>query len=86
MRRVYERVSLTEARRRLTTFRSSIRDPERVFKASSLADIIWPTNDFISSQGAGAAASRVLKSIDAKWVWDSKRNVWGWSLSCLDHV
>lgn len=50
-------------------------------KASSIAIFIWPDTEF-KAQGAGAAASRILKALEAdgKVRWSSDGRQWGWIL------
>ncbi len=87
MRRVKETVSLELAEQRLITFRAKHGDGPH--KAAWLAGEIWRRDldeqDFITAQGAGAAASRVLKKLGCKYVSvGSGRNMdWGWSLASL---
>jgi hypothetical protein len=74
MRRVEKSVRLIVARERLEHFRKHHGiGPHR---ASTLADVIWPDTKFINAQGAGAAASRILKKLGCKWI-GNRRN-WGW--------
>lgn len=51
-----------------------------LIRASVLAPVIWPGATFITAQGAGAAASRILKVMGdcglARWTVDG--DDWGW--------
>lgn len=51
-------------------------------KASQAAGAIWPGVQF-HAQGAGAAASRILKQLerDGKVRWSSNGDDWGWILT-----
>jgi hypothetical protein len=50
--------------------------------ASSLAEDIWPGNA-MHPQGAGGAASRILKRMESEGLvrWTNNGNTWGWVLS-----
>jgi hypothetical protein len=49
-------------------------------KASSVARVIWPGAEF-TAQGAGAAASRILRQMGPEGVyWSSGDDDWGWCL------
>lgn len=76
MRRVKETVTLEEARRRLIAH-ALTREPGRIYGAAELADVIWPGHN-MRAQGAGGAASRVLKKLGHTWV--SRNGSWGWTL------
>lgn len=76
MRRVKTPVPDALARERLEDFRR-LRGPGP-HVASTLAEVIWPGEKFQAPQGAGAAASRVLKRLGYKWT--SNKNNWGWRL------
>lgn len=76
MKRVKERVSLEEARRRLEAYRQEHGDGPH--GAAQLGYIIWPDAEFIRSQGAGAAATRVLKKLGCHWY--VKGDNWGWMI------
>lgn len=76
MRRVEKPVTLAEAQERLQAY-SEERGPGP-FKASQLADVIWPNTHWRASQGAGAAAVRILKRLGYKLGGD--RVNWGWYL------
>jgi len=83
MRRVKNKVSLSEARKRLQKFK--YKHGRKLFYASELADVIWPEKPFINSQGAGAAASRVLKRVNAYWI--IRRHSYGYERGwSLEHV
>jgi hypothetical protein len=76
MRRVQNRVPLEECKRRALKY---LRGQTRLVKASSVAGAIWPDAVF-HAQGAGAAASRILKHLErARLVyWESRNGDWGW--------
>jgi len=84
MRRVGKRVPLGTCKQRAIDFGQG-RVP---LPASCFAEAIWPDAEFITSQGAGAAASRVLKALSregrARWVClRDKRGqpvAWGWEI------
>ena len=82
MRRVKHPVALTEAKQRLIAYRDD-HESGQLFPASRLAYVIWPDAEFLNAQGAGAAASRVLKKIGATWMHQRQRGIWGWSLARL---
>ena len=79
MRRVKEAVPMQECQRRahaaLTT---------RPTPASAIANAIWPQTEWRAAQGAGAAASRVLKAMSkvglAHWTvrGEGAGRTWGW--------
>ena len=48
-------------------------------RAAILASVIWPDGKWLSTQGAGAAATRVLKKLGCHWI-RTKHN-WGWILT-----
>lgn len=81
MKRVTKPVPLAVARERLLAYRD--RKGTGPHKAATLAEVIWQEGEayFIAAQGAGAAASRVLKRLGCKWV--AEDNEWGWSLGNL---
>lgn len=72
-------VPLEVAKKRVLDFMRSSKN--RLHKASSFASIIWPDSQF-TSQGGGAAASRILKRLeqDGKIKWDRTPDNWGWRL------
>ena len=76
MRRVKSKVSLSEARSRLEHYR----DEHCVgpYQAKLLARVLWPDAEWAAEQGAGAAASRVLKRLGCERTLLSNR--WGWML------
>lgn len=77
MRRVKTKVCDAEARKRLEEYRLSHGvGPHR---AAPLADVIWTDVKWIAAQGAGAAASRVLKRLGCYWM--ERNGNWGWMLS-----
>ena len=47
--------------------------------ANAVAQVIWPTHR-MTSQGAGAAASRILKRMEKEGLvrWTSNAHWWGW--------
>lgn len=51
-------------------------------RAASLANVIWPDGRWLSEQGAGAAASRVVKRLGGYW--HATKANWGWMLSFPD--
>lgn len=82
MRRVKEAVPMATCKERaLTGMRELLRLTSHV-KASGIAIFIWPDTEF-RSQGAGAAASRILKALEADGEvrWSSDGRHWGWVLS-----
>ena len=83
MSRAGEKVSLHEAKARLVAYRDS--QPPQLHGASMLAQVIWPNNSFLNAQGAGAAASRVLKKLGCQWKSRCRDGVrdWGYSLTEL---
>ncbi len=72
--RVKEPCTLAEARKRLDAYKA--KHGSGPHKAAWLAGAIWPNDTFRSNQGAGAAASRVLKRVGCHWT--SSRTSWGW--------
>jgi hypothetical protein len=50
--------------------------------ASSVAEAIWPKTPWKSAEGAGGAASRVLKQMEkeglVRWGCDPARKMWGY--------
>lgn len=79
VRRVRTPVTVEEAKRRLVEYRG--KNGPGPHSASSLASIIWPDARFITSQGAGAAASRVLKRLGCYWRSVEAPLQWGWIIS-----
>lgn len=79
MRRVRQKVDLSVARERLSAYAQ--KHGSGPFVASMLAEVIWPGEKFKRPQGAGGAATRVLKKLDCGWV--MKQGSWGWSLENL---
>lgn len=69
-----QRVSIHIARERALAALSG-----RPLPAAWVADKIWPDHE-MTRQGAGAAASRVLKTLekDGLAAWRSTRTGWGW--------
>lgn len=81
MRRVKEAVPMATCKERaLKGMRELLRRTSHI-KASAVAIFIWPDTEF-RSQGAGAAASRILKALEAdgKVAWSSDGRNWGWVL------
>lgn len=54
--------------------------------AATLADVIWLDAKWVAAQGAGAAASRVLKRLGCYWASRSNPERWGWILSFPSEV
>ena len=79
MKRVTNPVPLADARARLLAFRE--RHGNGLHKANTLADVVDHEQPFSTTQGAGAAASRVLKRLGCKW--RSTEHQWGWSIDNL---
>jgi hypothetical protein len=84
MRRVKQAVPLDECKRRALAFMRNLRKrhagyPCEFVKASQVAYAIWPDATF-TAQGAGAAASRILKHLERDGLvrWDSDGEDWGW--------
>ncbi|PYJ09784.1 MAG: hypothetical protein DMF06_08565, partial [Verrucomicrobia bacterium] len=76
MRRVKTKVTDAESVTRLRQYaRTHGHGPHY---ASTLAGVIWPDAKWIRSQGAGAAASRVLKRVGCYWT--AIGNQWGWMI------
>jgi hypothetical protein len=74
-------VTLKVATERLVEYRDQW--PQgKLFSASWLADIIWPDTDWNSPQGAGGAASAVLKKAGAKWTTRPNGDK-GWNLDSI---
>jgi hypothetical protein len=80
MRRVKEAVPLVECKRRALEYLQAHR--RELTKASSVAGAIWPGAEF-HAQGAGAAASRILKHLERDGLICCSRNDhdWGWKLA-----
>ncbi len=78
IRRVKVAVPMPEAKRRVLKFFES---HPGLRKANEFAVAIWPEATF-KSQGAGAAASRILVALqkDGLVKWDSDGRDWGWIL------
>ena len=70
-----QRVSIEEAQRRAL---SALSDRETTV-ASWVANTIWPGHK-MTGQGAGAAASRILKRLEKQGLvrWTSRDGRWGW--------
>lgn len=53
----------------------------RLFRASELADVIWPEHE-MTAQGAGGAASRILHRLQEEGFayWTVDDHSWGWRL------
>ena len=78
MRRVKHAVPLDECKRRALAYMRK-QHPRCFVKASQVAYAIWPDATF-TAQGAGAAASRILKHLERDGLvrWDSDGEDWGW--------
>lgn len=76
MKRVEEPVPDALAKNRLKEYRTT--HGTGPHKAATLAAVIWPDTKWVASQGAGAAASRVLKRLGCYW--DSDGIFCGWML------
>jgi hypothetical protein len=74
MRKRY--VTLTLAMERLSDYRAA--HGSGPHRAAVLADVIWPGAKFLSVQGAGGAASRVVKRLGCHWT--SRGGNWGWMI------
>lgn len=84
MRRVTVPVTDAQSRERLKAYRTLAGPGPH--KAAHLADVIWPDTKWVRSQGAGAAASRVLKRLGCKWKAQGDERSgwnWGWMLTGL---
>lgn len=55
--------------------------PRHLHKASALSYVIWPDHQ-MNSQGAGGAASRILRHLEKEGTiqWTSGGGDWGWKL------
>ena len=74
-------VTLVQAKERLVAYRRT--NGAGPHPAASLADVIWPDAQFLSRQGAGAAATRVLKRLGCYWVCRNVKGdrIAGWIIS-----
>ena len=74
-----EAVPLEECKRRALEYLKAHR--REFTKASSVAYVIWPDAEF-HAQGAGAAASRILKHLerDGAAHWGGNDHDWGWKV------
>lgn len=79
MRRVKHPASLSEALARLIAYRHK-HGPGPHY-AAQLADSIWPGAPWVAPQGAGAAASRVVKRLGGYWAHLNGKQ--GWMLCSL---
>lgn len=79
MKRVQNPVRIDEAIRRAVTFLAK-QPLGHLCKASQIAYIIWPGERFLAGQGAGAAASRILKRAEKLGLvcWTSSCGDWGY--------
>ena len=77
IRRVKSAVCDAEARKRLEEYRKS--HGPGPHRAAILAYVIWTDALWRTSQGAGAAASRVLKRLGCYWT--ERAGNWGWMIS-----
>ncbi len=78
-----QRVPLLEAKRRVLDYLvKELKRGDDCIAASAIAVAIWPDNQ-MTGQGAGAAASRILKRMDGLVYWASYENQtrWGWRLT-----
>ncbi len=79
MRRVQETVPMEQCKSRAMTALSKRPQP-----ASAIAVSIWPDAQWKAAQGAGAAASRILKHLErdgkARWIvmGEGRFRTWGW--------
>jgi hypothetical protein len=88
MRRVGITVPMAECKMRALRYMSA-RDRREYVRASQVAQSIWPDAHFLTGQGAGAAASRILKALEregkVRWgvLWDGDSNAknWGYQLT-----
>jgi hypothetical protein len=82
MRRVKETVPLEECKRRALLHLAKI-DIRSLESAAFIAQSIWPDAKFLTGQGAGAAASRILRKMkdDGTAVWTSTDQNWGYKLT-----
>lgn len=78
MRRVVNKVSMEDAFKRALFLLTNVHRLE-LCKASSVAYAIWPGEN-LNPQGAGGAASRVLRRAQKNGlvVWTSNDHDWGW--------
>lgn len=82
MRRVKNAVPLVECKARCLRYMKERNFRKRnLMKANQAAEAIWPGVEF-TSQGGGAAASRILKHLerDGQVHWTSSATDWGWAL------
>lgn len=76
-------VPMDECKRRaLKYMRDGAYKESNFMKASQAAYAIWPGAGF-KAQGAGAAASRILKKLESDGLvkWSSNYDDWGWVLT-----
>ena len=73
---------LKTARARLEAYR--VENGAGPHRAATLSSVIWPDGKWLSAQGAGAAATRVLKKLGCHWT--TSRHNWGWILSFPNHT
>lgn len=78
VRRVRERVPLDEAVRRAVEFG----DGRGPLKAHQFAYAVWPGAEFLNTQGAALAASRVIAELrrQKRVRWRRDGSVWGWEI------
>ena len=81
MRRVKTAVPIEEAIRRALRYLDS-RPRLYLAKASEVACEIWPDEVFLRGQGAGGAASRILRRAEKAGLahWTRADGHWGWKL------
>jgi hypothetical protein len=84
MRRVRIKVPIAEAKLRALRYLCS-RHRLDLAAAARVADAIWTDQPFLTGQGAGAAASRILKLLEkdghAEWVFTGSN--WGYRATPL---
>lgn len=83
MRRVTNPVTVPEAKRRALAYLCS-KDRLDLAGAAFVAGAIWTDNPFLTAQGAGAAASRILRLMakDGTAEWHSDGRNWGYRATC----
>jgi len=65
----------------LSRQRKTLRGQPELASAASIAQAIWPDNQ-MTAQGAGGAASRILKRMEkaGRVYWTTRDGGWGWAL------
>lgn len=86
MRRVTNPVTVPEAKRRALAYLCALHE-RTLAKASEVADAIWTDKPFLTGQGAGAAAGRILRAMqkDGTVIWHSTDTNWGYRASDFGH-